>query len=297
MAKLSNDSQINWAGGSLWEMTKQARVITLIGAGGKTTCLQTLTQEIHAAGFPVIATTTTKVYPERHLKPWLHSMPPPFASKTAYFWYSGAEERSGKWLGHSLSAVDDAVLGDVDGPITHSNDHPGRRHWIIEGDGARERRLKCWAGHEPQIPLQSDCGVLVVDGRLWGQELKPEDVHRAECCPDLFNNQWTEESAWRYFRKSPVFYPQYQHLAWVILLNIHDQPDPIKIKSFEESIFPEMENQAGLPELKDLVVLLEALYRRGVEEVFSKAPETKPRSLRIAAGDAKGGKLLWFDLW
>lgn len=35
--------------GGLWEMTGQAKVVTFIGAGGKTTCVKQLSAEIQAA--------------------------------------------------------------------------------------------------------------------------------------------------------------------------------------------------------------------------------------------------------
>ncbi len=292
MGELDNNFRTKWAKGSLWEMAKHAQVITLIGAGGKTTCLQILTQEIHAAGYPVIATTTTKVYPDNQARPWRHANPPPFKSQGIYFWYTGEEQGSGKWLGNSPSMVDKAVWRDGENLISHENGSAYRRYWIIEGDGARERRLKCWASHEPQIPRSSDCGVLILDGRLWGQELKDEDIHRSEYCPYLVHSQFTEENAWRYLGKSPVFYPQYQHLAWVIFFNIPRRPVhglSIQAESSEGAYFSGL----SVPEPE---VLLDALYRKGAEEMRFKG-EAKPRSLRLAAGDAKGGELQWFDLW
>ena len=254
-------------------MTNRARVMTLIGAGGKTTCLRALTQEIETSGYPVTATTTTKVYPETHIEAW-HRLQPPSAGQTgAYFWYSEAEEKSGKWLGFSPAVVDKAIQGE------------SQRYWVIEGDGARERRLKCWAGHEPQIPGQSDCGVLVIDGSLWGQVLKAEDVHRAEHCPDLLNLPWTAENAWRYFLRSPVFWPQYRQLSWVILMNLHGTM-----------------REPGLPDLADQVLeALDAgwlkLREQRPELEQSLEPAKRPKGLRLAAGDAKEGRLAWFDLW
>lgn len=273
--------------GSLWEITDRARVITLIGAGGKTTCLQELTREIYAAGYPVTATTTTKVYPDEKMTAWYQPDPPPCEINNSYFWYTEVDEGSGKWLGPSPSAVDEAILGD----LQRSKRDLGQcytkaalleiekglllRHWVIEGDGARERRLKCWASHEPQIPYRSDYGVLVLDGRLWGHVLKAEYVHRPELCMDLVDRLWTEESAWRYFLKSPVFWPQYQRLSWVILLNIHGQND------FHETS-----------------IILEALNCKGMEPVEQNLSLAKrPRRLRLAAGNVKEGRLQWFDLW
>jgi len=58
----------SWASGSLWDVTGRAQVVTFIGAGGKTTCLRSITREIDSAGHRVIATTTTKVFPEKLMK-------------------------------------------------------------------------------------------------------------------------------------------------------------------------------------------------------------------------------------
>jgi len=156
---------------------------------------------------------------------------------------------------------------------------------VIEGDGAKGLKLKCWEPHEPQIPQRSDCAVLVVDGGLWGKILQAEDVHRPAGCSDLIGHVWNAEKAWRYFLRSPVFAPRYGQMSWVILLNCHG------------------ENAGG----EDLSVLLKAVelleplldlnnrwskIQREVNDL-----EYRPKHLRIAAGDAKEGKLQWFDLW
>lgn len=246
--------------GRLWEMTQQSRVTTFIGAGGKTTCLRSLSHEIEAASQYVIATTTTKVYPEGQMIPWRKLHPPD--GKGTYFWYNKVEDDTGKWIGPSITDVDKAISEDL-----------GKWYWVIEGDGARGCRLKCWETYEPQIPNHTDCAVLVLDRGLWGNVLQASQVHRYHLCRDLIGQVLSSESAWNYFLRSPVFAPRYAHLFWVILLNSADSMDSSDI--------------------------LNGLRHKWEEEIqdSSDCVEKRPKHLRIAAGDALKGDLRWFDLW
>ena len=310
MASADTGLPNSWGSGSLWGMTGRAQVVTFIGAGGKTTCLRSLTQEIDVAGHRVIATTTTKVFPEEAMKGWQNPDPPPFEQDGACFWYAQVEDKSGKWIGPPVSAVDAAIVGarsvlsvgaihelpkhevlgvhevsDVgaihDLPVhgSASASTVPDLHWVIEGDGARGLKLKCWEPHEPQIPQRSDCVVLVLDGDLWGRILEEEHVHRPAACRDLLGHVWNAEQAWRYFLRSPVFAPQYGQMSWVILLN----------------------RRGGPAESEDLTELWEPLLelnRRWVDMRWKvKDLKYRPKHIRIAAGDVKEGKLQWFDLW
>ena len=267
MTSLETGLPNSWASGSLWSMTGRGQVVTFIGAGGKTTCLQSITREIDSAGHRVIATTTTKVFPEEQMKGWKNPKPPPYEQEGACFWYVDVLEESGKWLGPPLKAVDAAILEE----ITRGASGSSKRFWVIEGDGARGLKLKCWGPHEPQIPGRSDCVVLVLDGGLWGKILQAEQVHRPADCLDLLGHVWNAEKAWRYFLRSPVFAPQYRQMSWVILLN-----------------------NESMNSYKPLLDLNQrwAEIQREVQDL-----EYWPIHLRIAAGDVKEGKLQWFDLW
>ncbi len=281
----------SWASGSLWNLTEYVRVVTFIGAGGKTTCLRSLTREIDAAGHRVIATTTTKVFPEQSMMSW-KSRTPPLSEQDACFWYTNIEAESGKWLGPSVQTVDDAIasggaipeVGAIhELPLPMSQrvvpDLHAGLYWVIEGDGAKRLKLKCWEPHEPQIPLKSDCVVLVLDGGLWGSVLQVEQVHRSTSCLELLGRVWDAESAWHYFLRSPVFSPRYDQMSWVILLNCHGE---------------EAKNEDLLERFEPLLELKQR-WTEIQQEV--KSLDYRPNHLRIAAGDAKEGKLQWFDLW
>ena len=199
---------------------------------------------------------------------WKNPNPPPYEQEGACFWYVDVLEESGKWLGPPLKAVDDAILEE----ITRGASGSSKRFWVIEGDGARGLKLKCWEPHEPQIPRRSDCVVLVLDGGLWGRVLQAEQVHRPAGCLDLLGHVWNAEKAWRYFLRSPVFAPQYGQMSWVILLNTKASADSYKPLLDLNHRWAEIQR-----EVKDL--------------------EYRPKHLRLAAGDAKEGKLQWFGLW
>lgn len=203
---------------------------------------------------------------------WENLNPPP-QQKSACFWYAQVEEKSGKWVGPSVAVVDAAIREDL---LHH------KRYWVIEGDGARGHKLKCWESYEPQIPKCTDCAVLVLDRKLWGSALKAEQVHRPEACSDLLGKVWNAESAWSYFLRSPVFAPQYAHMAWVILMNSSS-------KNLDNMDY------TGSINSKDL---LQGLWDRWVEiQQNPLSPEKRPKHLRLAAGDAKEGDLRWSDLW
>lgn len=276
MVSLETMFPYSWGKGSLWELTTRAQVVTFIGAGGKTTCLQAITQDIVFQGQRVIATTTTKVFPEEVMEGWKNPNPPPYEQQGACFWYVDVLEESGKWMGPSLKTVDAAILDDYK---VYNKKGVQARYWVIEGDGAKGLKLKCWEPHEPQIPQRSDCAVLVLEGGLWGSVLRSEQVHRPQGCLDLLGHVWNAERAWRYFLRSPVFAPQYGQMSWVILLNCHGE---------------NAENQDRM----ESGVLLEDLLHRFMEiQPDIEDLRDRPSHLRLAAGDAKEGKLQWFDLW
>lgn len=266
---------------SLWEMARKAHVVTFIGAGGKTTCLNRLTEELAQLGEPVVATTTTKVYPLPFPSLWQDaSEAPPLEMLTPCFWYSGIEEVSGKWNGISVDSVDHAIRDK--GESQAKSENP-LWYWVIEGDGARERKLKCWdTSHEPQIPRLTEAAVLVIDGQLWGKTLLEKEIHRLEICPHLLGQVWTPELAWQYILNSPVFDMEYQEISWIILFN--------------EWGFDALNGQEAKKRLQstfhDLVQLGTEFYVQG------HCPEGhRPKHLRLASGDVREGSLQWYDLW
>lgn len=257
--------------GTLWEMTSYAQVIVLIGAGGKTTTLQSLTEEVYALGKNAIGTTTTKVYPVPLRTLWKSPLsPPPQESEYPCFWYTAEEAGNSKWIGPTVNILDQAIRLTLKNSI-----------WVIEGDGAREKKLKCWASHEPQIPSESQAAILMIQGDLWGKILTEQEIHRPEKCPGLVGTPWSGEAAAEYILNSPIFYPRYKKLHWIVLFNEYQVDNS---KYFDHAFYIES--------------TLDCLQRHLSDPLsYVQEQDILPAHLRIASGNVKEGRLRWYDLW
>lgn len=159
-------------------------VVTLVGAGGKTTLMFALANQLAADNHTVLTTTTTKiqlptksqsprVFEARHADDLLaqigRTASPP-AHLTAL---APVQDHPKKRTG--LSPADIDILAAS-----------GRFRWIlVEGDGAARKPLKAPAAHEPVIPVSCDHVIVVAGLEGLGQPLDEAHVHRADLFADL----------------------------------------------------------------------------------------------------------------
>ena len=141
-------------------------VVSLVGAGGKTTTLLRLGSELFHVGHRVVMTTTTKMGLDQ-LPDWatVHR-PKETLSATGPVFVIG--DISGeKVTGVAPEYVDELFgAGVVD-------------HIIVEADGARRRLLKAPAPHEPVIPLSTTIVVAIASLDAIGRPIR-EAAHRPE---------------------------------------------------------------------------------------------------------------------
>jgi molybdenum cofactor cytidylyltransferase len=150
--------------------------VAFIGAGGKTTALFQLARQLPS---PVIVTATS------HLGIWQI----PFADKHIITETPSPLEEIEDGL-RGVILVTGSIEEDRTGPV---NDN--LLEWLrqfcgyhsipllIEADGARQKPLKAWAGHEPAVPSFVDHVVQVAGLAGLGKLLNDESVHR----PELFS--------------------------------------------------------------------------------------------------------------
>jgi len=156
-------------------------VVALVGAGGKTSMMFRLAQEISADGQPVLTTTTTKIYipgveQSRHL---ILSESPDDAIQSARQLLKhtrhvsaacGKIENQKKLAGYPPQAIEKFL-------------ESGIFKWIIvEADGARQKPLKAPGPQEPVIPACSRVVVGLVGLSGVGKPLGEDWVFR----PDVF---------------------------------------------------------------------------------------------------------------
>jgi probable selenium-dependent hydroxylase accessory protein YqeC len=153
-------------------------VISLVGAGGKTTLMFRLAKELSLTGKKVVTTTTTKILE-------------PASRETGSLFVDSNEERirdfvrghldqyahitiacerleSGKMRGVSASLVDE---------LCHSQEIDAV---IIEADGAAGRPVKAPREHEPVIPASTTLVVAILGVDGLGMKLSEENVFQPE---------------------------------------------------------------------------------------------------------------------
>jgi molybdenum cofactor cytidylyltransferase len=146
-------------------------VVALVGAGGKTTAMFRLAEEIAAAGGRVVTTTTTRL-----------------AAREAA--HAPCRVRTVADVPGALATARHVLLaGDVDGaPDKASGVAPeafcalrlAGTTRVVEADGARGLPFKAPDEHEPVVPACSTLVVTVVGIDAVGRPLAPDQVHRPE---------------------------------------------------------------------------------------------------------------------
>ena len=138
-------------------------VTALIGGGGKTTLLYTLTEELRKSGSVVLCTSTHIRVPEQY----------PLVT-------GGAEELRAALERHgAVCAGTPAEGGKLTAPpIPFAELARLADYVLMEADGAKGLPLKIHAAHEPVIPQNAQRAVLVVGADGFGKPLS-QVCHRA----------------------------------------------------------------------------------------------------------------------
>ncbi len=160
-------------------MLEGGGVVSLVGAGGKTTLLFRLAAELSIAGGPVLTTTTTKMrLPSREQCPAVILSPSPGEV------LSRAREllgESGHLFAASGPAEDPAKLAGFPPEVVGGLWRSGIFRWIlVEADGAAQRPLKAPASHEPVVPDVSGWVIGVVGLDAVGKPLDEAWVFRSD---------------------------------------------------------------------------------------------------------------------
>jgi len=150
-----------------------ARVVTLVGAGGKTTLLHALGRECAAAGLRVALTTTTRMALEPGLIADLEEALARLDAAASGPVLVGVPAEAGKFAG-----PDAAGLGRL---------RAAADVLLIEGDGSRRLPFKVPAGHEPVVPSATDLLVVVAGLTALGRPLA-EACCRAELAAGLLGD-------------------------------------------------------------------------------------------------------------
>ncbi len=154
-------------------------VVSLIGAGGKTTLMFRLAARLAGSGKKVLTTTTTRI-----LQPLPGQSPRLILSPDAGEILSRSRDafrrHSHVTAGREQSAARGKVLG-LDPAVIDQLRQSALYDWIIvEADGAARRPLKTCARHEPVVSRSTTHIVAVAGLSAVGRPLTDATVFRAE---------------------------------------------------------------------------------------------------------------------
>lgn len=172
-------------------------IIALYGAGGKTTLLKRLAQELVAAGEKVLLTTTTKIFRPSGI--------PAVINKELKAAVAALRE---KFSRHDLVALGSSLLpGNKFDSIEPGwakellNAGPAA-YIIIEADGAARKPIKGYASFEPVLPREADLIIPLQGIDALGQTLEKKNVHRPELFAQATGAPWEEPLTPLYFSRS-----------------------------------------------------------------------------------------------
>lgn len=159
------------------------RIISLVGAGGKTSLMFAMARELATLGNHVITSTTTKIFePSRKETPFLFvgeeegdifKTIPDVIHRYGHFTLAESRLPGKKLRGVSPELINGlGALDEVD-------------HVLVEADGAAQLPLKAPDENEPVIPSKTSLVVVVVGIDSLGVELSGDHVFRPRIVSEL----------------------------------------------------------------------------------------------------------------
>ena len=153
-------------------------IISLVGAGGKTTLLFALAEELRDKGLRVITTTTTKIFD-------------PMSDQAPFLIIEADEEKAMasikeglKRNGHITFAAQRFPEGKIGGVDPQLIGRMARElpidHIIVEADGAKRLPIKAPGDQEPVIPSETTLVIPIVGIDALGKPLNREQAFRPE---------------------------------------------------------------------------------------------------------------------
>jgi molybdenum cofactor cytidylyltransferase len=163
---------------------RRGDVVSFVGAGGKTSALVRLGQELATDGWRVLATTTTRISEtELSLFPFTQRWNPKLLRGSRelealldthrfIFLYKGIQDEKAVGIsGKMVSRLVDEMNADV---------------LLVEADGSRRLPLKAPYDHEPALPVDSTLVVPIAGLEILGQPLNQDFVYNPQGIIDRY---------------------------------------------------------------------------------------------------------------
>lgn len=204
-------------------------VISLVGAGGKTSLMFKLAHELSLTGESVLTTTTTKIH-----EPRPDQSPCVVVSDSIAELLEEARRLIGRHrhitMGHHRLPGEGKLVGLASEAVDAIWQHNLFRWIVVEADGAAGRPLKAPADHEPVIPDCTHCVVGISGLNGLGRPLTDQWIFRPERFAELagisLNSIVDEDAIVSVFTHSKgLFRDASDHAIRVAFLNQADTPE------------------------------------------------------------------------
>jgi probable selenium-dependent hydroxylase accessory protein YqeC len=164
---------------------RRKEIVSLVGAGGKTSLMFALARELTEKGKAVITSTTTKIFP-----PSPSETPCVFVSRDedelVEFIMNNAGTKECITIGSELLTDSRKLKGVSPLLVSRLIEQPQVSHIVIEADGASQRPLKAPnPEYEPVIPSCTTMVIPVVGIDALGSKFSEEQVFRSEIASRL----------------------------------------------------------------------------------------------------------------
>lgn len=198
---------------------KQPGVVACVGAGGKTSVVQTLAAADNNRS--VVVTSTTKMF-YTQVTQYPLVMAADYATGAAQVVRLLAERQQAAWF---VRQAGEKVIGLPPDWIDKLADTLPAAYILVEADGARGCLIKAPAAQEPVIPDTTRTTVGIVNLRVLGQPLSPVNTQRMELVTRRINKEPGELVDWQDIARLAV-HPQgifqYTRGSKVLLLSGSD---------------------------------------------------------------------------
>lgn len=160
---------------------RKGDVVSIVGAGGKSTLMYSLAEELRGES-RVLVTTTTKIFmPERGQYDFIITSQDScgrFYKGNGIYVYGKAVNNENKIVG-----LDENIL---EGKI------PFFDYILIEADGSKRKPIKGWNDTEPVVIIKTQKTIGVISIEVIGKEINEDNVHRVEKFMDITNSKKNE---------------------------------------------------------------------------------------------------------
>lgn len=151
---------------------RKSDIISIVGAGGKTTLMFSLAEELRGEN-KVLVTTTTKIYvPKEQQYNYIAN------SEDKFHYYNHMNNNGIYVYGKGINYHENKLIG-LDCELLQKQ-LPYFDYILIEADGSKKKSIKGWKDNEPVISDKTNKTIGVFSIENIGKEVNENNIHRLE---------------------------------------------------------------------------------------------------------------------